>query len=115
MLHTTRWLLILPFLLISWTASFGQILSVKSGNWDDPTVWSGGVVPTFSSGAITVRHTVHVLSSVYSSSTPLVIDQATIGANGFAGYLIVDAGAYVRINNGAGNDCSSEERPRWVR
>ena len=77
--HNSKFHFILPFLLIAGiSSSFGQVLSVKSGDWDDPTVWSGGLVPNSSSGTITVRHTVHVRSSVYSSSNPLLIDQTTV-------------------------------------
>lgn len=93
------------FLLSGKTVSFGQVAStIASGNWDNPAIWSGGAVPTSSFGVITVRHTIHVRSSIYPSATPLIIDQTTVGANGFTGYLIIDAGAYVQLNNGVGND-----------
>jgi hypothetical protein len=43
---TNKLLFILPLLLVGGiSVSFGQVLSVNAGNWDDPTVWSGGIVP----------------------------------------------------------------------
>jgi Ig-like domain CHU_C associated/Secretion system C-terminal sorting domain len=92
------------FLVLTTILSYGQASqTIKSGNWDDPTVWSNGV-PNSTFGAITVRHTVHVTSTAYPSGSPLIIDQTTVGANAFSGYLIIDVNAFVQVNNGAGSD-----------
>jgi hypothetical protein len=91
---------------------FGQAATtVASGNWDDPAIWSGGSVPNSTFAIITVSHTVNVRASVYPLATPLVVDQLVIGANGFTGNLIIDAGAYMNVANGTGTDVTFTGTP----
>jgi hypothetical protein len=99
-------------LLTSAFSAFGQAAStIASGNWDDPLIWSTGTVPNSTFAAITVRHTVNVRASVYPLATPLLVDQLVIGANGFSGYLVIDAGAYMNVANGAGTDVTLTGAP----
>ena len=105
-------LLLLLIFVLAKNLSFGQLaFSVKDGNWDDPAVWSGNQVPNASFDVITIRHTVHVRSSAYPSSSPLVIDQAIVGADAFAGYLIIDSGSYLQVNHETGNDLTFSGSP----
>ena len=63
-----------------------QIKSIKSGNWDDPTTWSTGVVPANSSNVtIEAGHTVTI--------------PAAINANLFT--IIIKMGGILEIGNGS--------------
>ncbi len=105
LMRNMKWTILLPiFVFGAVSVSFGQVLSTKDGDWDDPTVWSTGQVPNSSFGTITVRHTVTVRASAFPDTSPLLLDQTTVGANGFSGDLIIEAGAGVTLVNGGGTD-----------
>lgn len=78
--------------------------STQNGDWNLTSTWGGASVPdqTFGAfGTVTLNHTVTVRASIYTSSSPLQIDQVVINGTGA---LVIEAGAYMRIQNGTGND-----------
>lgn len=76
--------------------SFAQVTSISDGQWDDPTIWNTGNVPTSAGGAISIDHAIFIPDGISA-----VIDQAVIESNG---YLTVDAGGTLTIAAGAGDD-----------
>jgi len=88
--------------LIGSLDSFSQTrTTVQDGLWDNPATWGGVAPPDFNVGAITVNHNVIISNSSYPVSTPLVVDQVTIGATGT---LTINSGAAIQIGNGGGTD-----------
>lgn len=78
--------------------------SSQSGDWNLTSTWGGLSVPDQSFGTfgtVTLNHTVTVRAASYTSSNPLRIDQVVINGTGA---LVVEAGAFMRIQNGTGND-----------
>lgn len=81
-------------------SAFSQT-TVQNGPWHDSATWGGLTPPTSASGLITINHSVTVDAPTYSTLTPLLVDQLTVGASGV---LTIGAGAAMRLNNGTGVD-----------
>src|SRR5687767_12478248 len=73
---------------------YGQITTVKAGNWDDPTVWSMGASPNASLGAIIINHDV-TIPAAYTAT----VDEVTLNAA-----LVVAQGGSIVLANGLGSD-----------
>ncbi|MEO7990799.1 MAG: hypothetical protein ABI663_14720, partial [Chryseolinea sp.] len=82
---------VVGIMLISCASLNAQIFTVQSGNWNSPSVWSGGIVPDASSGSITINHKVNV------TGTSLTVDELTLNDT-----LIIQSGSTVILNNAKG-------------
>ncbi|MFM7430240.1 MAG: hypothetical protein ACKO1F_10115, partial [Flammeovirgaceae bacterium] len=102
-----KFLLSIGFVVLIGQVAYSQnpFRTIKSGNWNEPTIWEedtgGGFnatlnTPTSSSGTITIRtdHTVTI-------SANITIDEVNV-ENG--GIVIVNPTVAVILNNGSGND-----------
>lgn len=74
----------------------GQVISVTSGDWNNPSVWSPPGVPDFNAGPISISHSITIPNG-YSVD----VDQLSITSGGT---LVVQAGGNIRILNGSGVD-----------
>lgn len=78
-------------------ASLASIISIKSGNWNDPTVWTSGTVPTATDNVVigcTGNHTVTITSAVttaFTNNTPVSIPDNTPSGGVAAGNTIPTA------------------------
>jgi hypothetical protein len=71
-----------------------QYITTASGNWDNPSTWNLGMIPTSANGTITINHNVTIPSG-YS----VTIDQTTVNAT-----LTINSGGLVTLADGSGVD-----------
>jgi hypothetical protein len=71
-----------------------QVNTISSGNWDDPSIWSTGSVPTSTAGVITINHSVTIPAG-FSVTVDEVVSNALI--------TIATSGV-LTVANGTGTD-----------
>jgi len=99
----------------------GGILSVQTGDWEDPNTWTGGIVPTGVQSTVVPGHTVTITEGDHPhfyfwdegdgggtvDVTPTGGTPATIWVRGtnqkFEGELNINEGAFMRISNATGS------------
>lgn len=86
---------ILPLLLI-YSKSQSQVVTVNSGNWNTPSVWSTGSLPGPADDVI-IRHAITVSNSAFSSTVrSLTLEN---GTNNAAATISFNSGTAVRTLN----------------
>ena len=98
-------LMLLAGMLLTATGYAQTYTTVKSGNWNSPTTWSGGLVPgrTISAAmTVNVNHDVAFnISGDFAISGKLNINDSLTFATAYDGKLLVGATGIVTVRNGA--------------
>jgi hypothetical protein len=82
---------VVGIMLINYATLNAQSFTVQSGNWNSPSVWSGGIIPDASFGSITINHKVNVTGS------SLAVDELILNDT-----LLIASGSTIILNNARG-------------